>query len=35
MVERLGYEYPQGESVDTQQLRTTAIDQAANAGDPA
>ncbi|KAJ8469486.1 hypothetical protein ONZ45_g16876 [Pleurotus djamor] len=34
LVEKLGYDYADGESTDTQQLRTTAISQAARAKDP-
>ncbi|KAJ3554813.1 hypothetical protein NM688_g2912 [Phlebia brevispora] len=33
LITRLGFEYPEGESVDTAQLRTKIIEQAANAGD--
>ncbi len=33
IVDRLGYDYAKGESVDIHQLRTTAITEAANAGD--
>ncbi|KAI6006003.1 hypothetical protein EDD15DRAFT_2215318 [Pisolithus albus] len=34
LVKRLGYEYSTSDSVDISQLRTRAIEQAANAGDP-
>lgn len=33
IVNRLGYEHQEGDSVDTQELRTEAINQAASAGD--
>lgn len=33
IVKRLGYEFPEDEDVDLRQLRTTAIRQAAQAGD--
>ncbi|KAJ3551896.1 hypothetical protein NM688_g4446 [Phlebia brevispora] len=33
IITRLGFEYPEGESVDTAQLRTKIIEQAASAGD--
>lgn len=33
IVKRLGFDYPDGESVDLRQLRTKAIEQAADAGD--
>ncbi|KAI0075828.1 hypothetical protein K474DRAFT_1663834 [Panus rudis PR-1116 ss-1] len=34
IVKRLGYDYPEDEDVDTKQLRTQAVGQAANAGQP-
>ena len=34
LVKRLGFEYPAAESANDQQLRTLAIEQAADAGDP-